>query len=99
MTRLENHVRAGVVERLRHVSEDQDNEAGRTEEQKLRCCRTSAHATEKHRFTQTINAQCHRVDVRFGSLADIMTSPPRVRFTPNNGRWAAHPREHLAIGL
>ena len=27
--------------------------------------------------------------VRFGSLADILTSPRHVRFTPNNGRWAA----------
>jgi len=26
-------------------------------------------------------------------------SPRHVRFTPNNGRWAAHPSEHLAIGL
>ena len=25
--------------------------------------------------------------VRFGSLADILTSPRHVRFTPNNGRW------------
>ena len=30
-------------------------------------------------------------NVRFGSLADILTSPRHVRFTPNNGRWAAHP--------
>ena len=56
-----------MVERLRHVREYRDNEAGRTEEQKSRCCRTSANAPEKHRFTQTINAQCHRVDVRSGS--------------------------------
>ena len=28
-------------------------------------------------------------NVRFGSLADILTSPRHVRFTPNNGRWAA----------
>ena len=30
-------------------------------------------------------------DVRYGSLADILTSPHHVRFTPHNGRWAAHP--------
>ena len=29
--------------------------------------------------------------VRFGSLADMLTSPRHVRFTPNNGRWATHP--------
>jgi hypothetical protein len=28
-------------------------------------------------------------DVRFGSLADTLTSPRHVRFTPNNGRWTA----------
>ena len=37
--------------------------------------------------------------VRFGSLADILTSPHHVRFTPNNGLWAAHPSQHLAVGL
>jgi hypothetical protein len=37
--------------------------------------------------------------VRFGSLADILTSPRLVRFTPNHGRWAAHPSQHLAVGL
>jgi hypothetical protein len=37
--------------------------------------------------------------VRFGSLADILTSPRHVRFTPNNGRWAAHPSQHLAVSL
>jgi len=26
-------------------------------------------------------------------------SPRHVRFTPNNGRWAAHPSQHLAVGL
>ena len=31
-----------------------------------------------------------RPNVRFGSLADIPTSPRHVRFTPNNGSWAAH---------
>jgi hypothetical protein len=39
---------------------------------------------------------CH---VCFGSLADIVTSPRHVRFTPNNGRWMAHPSQHLAVGL
>jgi hypothetical protein len=34
-------------------------------------------------------------NVRLESLADIPTSPRHVRFTPNNGRWAAHPRRHL----
>ena len=33
--------------------------------------------------------------VRFGSLADILISPCHVRFTPNNGRWAAHPSQHF----
>ena len=40
-----------------------------------------------------------RSRVRFGSLADIPTSPRHVRFTPNNGSWAAHPSLHLAVGL
>ena len=35
--------------------------------------------------------------VPFGSLADILISPRHVRFTPNNGRWAAHPSQHLAV--
>jgi hypothetical protein len=35
-------------------------------------------------------------DVRYGSLADILTSPRHVRFTPNNGRWAAHQKSELA---
>ena len=38
-------------------------------------------------------------NVRFGSLADILTSPRHVRFTPNNGRWAAHPSQRLVVGL
>jgi hypothetical protein len=37
--------------------------------------------------------------VCYGSLADILTSPRHVRFTPNNGSWAAYPSQHLAIGL
>ena len=28
-------------------------------------------------------------DVRYGSLADITARSRHVRFTPNNGRWAA----------
>ena len=32
------------------------------------------------------NCALSRVNVRFGSLADIVTSPCHVRFTPNNGR-------------
>ena len=39
------------------------------------------------------------MNVRFGSKADIPTSQRHVRFTPNNGRWAAHPSQHLAVGL
>jgi hypothetical protein len=31
----------------------------------------------------------HRFNVRFGSLADIRASRCHVRFTSNNGRWAA----------
>ena len=38
-------------------------------------------------------------DVRFGSLADILISPRHIRLTPNNGRWAAHPSQHLAVSL
>jgi hypothetical protein len=38
-------------------------------------------------------------DVRYGSLADILISPRYVRFTPNNGRCAAHPSPHSAVGL
>jgi hypothetical protein len=39
------------------------------------------------------------VNVRFGSLADIVTSPRHVRFTPNNGHSAAHPSQYLAVSL
>ena len=38
-------------------------------------------------------------NVRFGSEADILTSPRHVRFTPNSGRRAVHPSQHLAVGL
>jgi hypothetical protein len=38
-------------------------------------------------------------DVRFGALADIRERLGPVRFMPNNGRWAAHPSKHLAVGL
>jgi hypothetical protein len=43
--------------------------------------------------------RAHRLtNVCLGSLADIQ-NPRHVRFTPNNGRWAVHPSQHLAIGL
>ena len=47
----------------------------------------------KKRSTVSTGASGH---VRYGSLADIPTSPRHVRFTPNNGSWAAHPSQHLA---
>ena len=34
-------------------------------------------------------------NVRFGSLADKVTSPRHVRFTTNNGRSTAHPNQHF----
>jgi hypothetical protein len=37
----------------------------------------------------------HDVGVRYGSLADKVTSPRHDRFTPNNGRWTAHPSQHF----
>jgi hypothetical protein len=37
--------------------------------------------------------------VCFGSLADITARLCHVRFTPDNGRWAVHPSQHLAVGL
>ena len=37
--------------------------------------------------------------VRFGSLADMLTSPRHLHFTPNNGRWAAHPSQHLGLSV
>ena len=37
-------------------------------------------------------------NVRFGSLADITARSRHVRFTPDSGRWAAHPSQHLAVG-
>jgi hypothetical protein len=36
-------------------------------------------------------------NVRFGSLADILTSPRHVRFTPNNGHGAAHVSIWLSV--
>jgi len=50
------------------------------------CCSGS----EPHRYRMT--------HVRFGSLADIPTSPRHVRFTSNNGSWAAHPSQHRLLG-
>jgi hypothetical protein len=38
-------------------------------------------------------------NVRFGSLADVLTSSRHDRFTPNNRRWAAHPSQHLRWSL
>ena len=38
-------------------------------------------------------------NVRYGSLADTLTSPRHVRFVPNNGSWVAHPSQHLAVGF
>ena len=32
--------------------------------------------------------------VRYGSQADIVQHQRHVRFTPNNGCWAAHPSQH-----
>ena len=43
--------------------------------------------------------ESHWCDVRYGSLADIRTSPRHVRLTPHNGRWTAHSSQHLAVGL
>ena len=37
--------------------------------------------------------------VCFGSEADIGVEIRDVRFTPNNGSWAADPSLHLAVGL
>jgi hypothetical protein len=36
-------------------------------------------------------------NVCYGSLADITARPRHVRFTPNNGRWAAHPSIWLSV--
>jgi hypothetical protein len=38
-------------------------------------------------------------DVALGSLADIVTIPSDVRFTPDNGHEAVHPPRHLAARL
>jgi hypothetical protein len=37
-------------------------------------------------------------DVRLGSLAEIGEGIRDVGFAPNNGSWAAHPNQDLAIG-
>jgi hypothetical protein len=37
--------------------------------------------------------------VRYGSEADIVTSPRHVRFTPNNGRCTAHPSQHFGLSV
>ena len=38
-------------------------------------------------------------NVCYGSLADKVTSPRHVRFTPNNGRWTAHPSQHFGCAF
>ena len=50
-------------------------------------------------FTCTCQLEACLVKVRFGSLADILTRSRHALFTPKNGRWAAHPSQHLAVGL
>jgi hypothetical protein len=45
------------------------------------------------------SARHMRWNVRFGSLADITARSRHVRFTPDSGRSAAHPSQHLAVGL
>ena len=37
--------------------------------------------------------------VRLGSLADILTSPRHVRFTPNNGRWSGAPKSAFGYSV
>jgi hypothetical protein len=37
--------------------------------------------------------------IRFGSLADILTRPHHDRFTSNNGRWRRTSSQHLAVGF
>ena len=37
--------------------------------------------------------------VRFGSLAEILTSPRYDRFTLQNGRWTAHPSQHFGYAF
>ena len=38
-------------------------------------------------------------NVRFGSLADMLTSPRHVGFTLNNGRWTEHPSQHFGYAF
>jgi hypothetical protein len=38
-------------------------------------------------------------DVRFGSLADVGAGIGDVRFTPDSGRWAAHPSQHFGCAF
>jgi DoxX-like protein len=37
--------------------------------------------------------------VRFGSFADMTARARHVHFTPNNGRWAAHPSQHFGCAF
>jgi hypothetical protein len=50
-------------------------------------------------FATTPKTSKSKLHVRFGSLADILTSPRHVRFTPNNGRWTAHPNQHFGLSV
>jgi len=52
----------------------------------------------RHSFSAPEVSPAHAL-VRFGSLADITTRSRHVRFTPDSGRSAAHPSQHLAVGL
>ena len=54
-------------------------------------------STKKAQSGQLIKLEKVESNVRYGSLADRLISPRHVRFTPNNGRWAAHPSQHLAV--
>jgi hypothetical protein len=47
-----------------------------------------ANATSLHR--RSADTRERGWYVRFESFADLRTSQRHVRFTPNNGRWAAH---------
>ena len=53
----------------------------------------------RHTSPPRKSARHMRWNVRFGSLADITTRSRHVRFTPDSGRSAAHPSQHLAVGL
>jgi hypothetical protein len=50
-------------------------------------------------YTQMGVMTMHDVGVRYGSLADKVTSPRHDRFTPNNGRWTDIQASILAVQL